>query len=490
MFEGITKRRKNPVVNFFGWAMLAIVCVIFVFIGFSPNSNFLGGGGAAAEVNGDAISLRDFKELVERLENQQKTPRDRDASRELQKNALNILVSRTLIVQKAQELNIFVSDNEVADAIMSIEPFFEDGQFSRLRYKSYLQQTRMTESQFEDKLRRDLIIQKMSSLIGYAANDINLMDDFDKKVDQAQLNVSYLMLQPEMIRKSPTKEEIDKFLTEKSKEVDNYFKAHSNEFSQQEQVRARHILIKAKDGNMDEALKKVKEVASEATAANFSELAKKYSEDPGSKTKGGDLGFFPRGRMVDEFEDVAFSGNVGEISAPVKTQFGYHLILVDEKKEATKTSFEEAKETIARKLWQKEIYDSLISEIEKKLADGKIDEVEPLLSTYGLSWKDTGFFSISKENIPGVGNSSEFLNVALTLNKEKPYSKRLVFNGDKAYAIRWKGAKLDASADKAFNQMDFFKKLMSQQRMNSMVQTWADSLKQEAKIRLNSDVIR
>jgi hypothetical protein len=89
MFESVTKRRKNPLINIFGWTLLAVCCVVFVFIGFSPNSNFLGQGGAAAEVNGKAISLREYQEMLERLEDSNQGG-DREAQRRLRQRVLDI----------------------------------------------------------------------------------------------------------------------------------------------------------------------------------------------------------------------------------------------------------------------------------------------------------------------------------------------------------------------------------------------------------------
>ncbi len=99
-----------------------------------------------------------------------------------------------------------------------------------------------------------------------------------------------------------------------------------------EEVNAAHILISAQKHSQEEALKLITEIKEKATTANFEELAKNYSEDPGSKEQGGNLGWFSKGMMVPEFEKAAFSTGVGKISEPVKSQFGYHIILVKEKK--------------------------------------------------------------------------------------------------------------------------------------------------------------
>jgi peptidyl-prolyl cis-trans isomerase C len=124
--------------------------------------------------------------------------------------------------------------------------------------------------------------------------------------------------------------------TEEDKE--KYYKEHAKEFTQPAMVKASHILIMV-DKEADAKTVKAAEAKAKGLkaklnkGADFAELAKKYSDDPGSKPKGGDLGFFPKGRMVPEFEKAVFSMKKGQISDPVKSKFGYHIIMVEDIKE-------------------------------------------------------------------------------------------------------------------------------------------------------------
>jgi peptidyl-prolyl cis-trans isomerase C len=126
-------------------------------------------------------------------------------------------------------------------------------------------------------------------------------------------------------------------------------------FSSQEEVKASHILINSAEGDpqekKDEALKKANDIAAKAKAdgADFATLAREHSQGP-SAPSGGDLGFFSKGRMVKPFEDVAFSMKVNEVSDPVLTQFGYHIIKVIDRKEGSTASFEEVNDSIAQDL--------------------------------------------------------------------------------------------------------------------------------------------
>lgn len=158
------------------------------------------------------------------------------------------------------------------------------------------------------------------------------------------------------------------------KDVSEYYASHKSEFENPEMVRARHILIKvahdAKPEQWQEAEKKALDAKKRLDGGeDFAATAKSVSEDPGSKDKGGDLGFFPRGQMVPEFEQAAFSLSSGAISEPVKSKFGYHIIKVEEKREPKTKPIEEVsagiKSSLAEKRQQEDI-DRLISDLTKK----------------------------------------------------------------------------------------------------------------------------
>lgn len=122
-------------------------------------------------------------------------------------------------------------------------------------------------------------------------------------------------------------------------EISSYFEMNKETFSQEEQVKASHILVETEE--------KAKEVIEKLKAGeDFVELAKQYSLDESNKESGGELGFFSRGQMVTEFEEAAFSLNSNEISDPVKTDYGYHIIKSEEKKEAKEADYEENKDSI------------------------------------------------------------------------------------------------------------------------------------------------
>lgn len=130
-------------------------------------------------------------------------------------------------------------------------------------------------------------------------------------------------------------------------ELKQYFQDHKDEYSQPEKIKARHILL-----NSQTKAEKVRKLLEEG--ADFAKLAKKYSQDKSNKDQGGDLGWFSRGKMVPEFEEVAFSLKIGEVSDPVKTKFGYHIIKLVDRKEAEDKTFEDVKEEVKKDHVKKE----------------------------------------------------------------------------------------------------------------------------------------
>jgi len=143
------------------------------------------------------------------------------------------------------------------------------------------------------------------------------------------------------------KRELDK-LKISEKELKDYYNKNKEEFNEKESVHARHILVKT-EAEANKIVSELKSLKGDALKSKFIELAKEKSTGP-SGPKGGDLGYFAKGQMVPEFNDKVFSMKVGEVSAPVKTQFGYHVIYLEDKKAKKTRAFNEVKSFIEQRL--------------------------------------------------------------------------------------------------------------------------------------------
>ena len=185
---------------------------------------------------------------------------------------------------------------------------------------------------------------------------------------------------------------------QRSKAVEDYIKENLSDKEIQTyydetyagEVSAKHILISTSNMSEDDAYNKAKDLINQLNdGADFDTLAKENSDDPGSASNGGDLGYFGKGQMVAEFEEAAFSLKVDDYTKePVKTSYGYHIILKTGEKE--KTSLEDAKETIKEKLYQEKINED---------ATLSITTLEKVRENYGLKIKDSKLKSIYKEYI-------------------------------------------------------------------------------------------
>jgi peptidyl-prolyl cis-trans isomerase C len=174
------------------------------------------------------------------------------------------------------------------------------------------------------------------------------------------------------------KKEVTNKVVVSEEDIKAYYESHKDEFKTPEMVRSRHILIKTDPSASVNDKKKAREKADDIlkkikAGEDFAKLASDSSDDTGSKPKGGELGFFTKGRMVKSFEDAAFSLKPGEVSGIVETQFGYHIIKVEEKKEPGMEPFDTAKEKIKQKLLQERAKTKVTEFIEKAMKEANIE---------------------------------------------------------------------------------------------------------------------
>jgi parvulin-like peptidyl-prolyl isomerase len=187
-------------------------------------------------------------------------------------------------------------------------------------------------------------------------------------------------------------------------ELRKWYDTHLSAYQQEEQVKARHILMSTREGASDAVAKSRADSLLKAIrgGADFIELAKKFSQEPGAATSGGDLGWFGRNRMVKEFEDAAFALKPGELSPVVKSAFGYHIIKVEDRKPAGQRPFDEVKGEIFRQLAQSRADSTArrrADSLRRKLAAG--GAAATLAAPYGGTKKTTAF--AASDPVPGLG---------------------------------------------------------------------------------------
>ncbi|MDZ4662258.1 MAG: SurA N-terminal domain-containing protein [Pseudomonadota bacterium] len=474
-------RKATNVLLFLG------ITVVFALFGI-PSSNVGNvGGGIVATVNKGVISVPEYKQAVERKEQMYKMFGNQFAGfqKMIKKQALDELIGLELISQAAEKEGVYVTDAEVTDYVIEISAFQVDGRFNKLTYDKLLKNNKLTAAKFEGDIRKSLRNGKVAELMKIALDPSAMERKKEGIVKDTKLKIEYAKIEPKELapKLQVSDDDIKQAIATREKEIITYFDEHKMDFRKEEEVRARHILIKAKKsdaGSEAEALKKITEISGQVTADNFGEMASKFSEDS-SKSKQGDLGFFGRGQMVPEFETMAFSLTPGKISAPVKSEFGYHLIKVEEKRAAKETSFEEAKKEIAKiltlRLKTQSVSQTLAGHLEKK----DMRAVDEWLKTWGVKWQESAEFTLESAQIPGLGESTEAVEAAIRLNKDNPLAVKLIMNAGVGYVLRYKSIVKDLKDAKEPDS----DKWLAQSRAQSAIGEWTKKLRDRADIAYN-----
>ncbi len=400
--------------------------------------------------------------------------------------ALENLVQREVLLAEAAKAGIRVSDQEVRDYILSIEAFRNaNGQFDPDIYKRALMGagTGLTPTIFEQEVRESLTIDRLRQMIesSVLVTDEQLRELFIARNDKA--NLAFVGVSADDVRKDVKLTDADLgeyYETHKSEyalperrtfsyavfspakfaqtqtvsdaELQAAYEARRDEFQQDEEVRASHILFKVEgddEAAWEDARKKAEGIAEQArSGADFAELARKNSQD-GSASSGGDLGFFGRGRMVKPFEDAAFSLPKNDVSAPVRSQFGWHVIKVTDRREAGVKPLEQVRAVLESELKQQKgakAFEEAQSDIADRLAKG--EDLTAVAEAYGIQVQKTGQLN-RNGRFPGVLEGQKVLEAGFGLESGK--SSKLIDAGATKVAVRVDA--VEPARDRALNEV-------------------------------------
>ena len=467
MLDLMRRKAQSPYIQ----ATILVIIVVFVFWGVGTNRG--NGQRAVVTVNGEAVSLIEYQQAYDqaakRLRRQLggNLPPGFLDSLGLKDKVIDDLVQRLLFRQAAREMGIIVTDDEVRDKIAGMEVFKNNGAFDPSWYRQVLASSRTTTTEFEAATRNDLLMSKLMDFIsGFAeVADSELKDRFDFRfgerrvewvklaaddfrdkveVDEAGLGKFFAAHKADY-RSEPkvrlsylrfpfTGKEADKAVSDG--DVAAYYRGHLADYKLPERRRARHILVKVAQDADKAAVEKAAKKAAALMARlrkgeDFAALARTESDDPGSAASGGDLGFFPRGRMVKPFEDAVFSMKKGDIRK-VRSRFGFHIIKLEDISPARTREFAEVKDEIRKKL---------VREQGKNLAYKKADQayekiiLAGSLAKYceeaGVKPVETGLFA--RKDAPGaLKKNPAFLRAAFSLKQGELSS---LLEGNDSYAI-------------------------------------------------------
>jgi peptidyl-prolyl cis-trans isomerase D len=389
VLEAIRKHAK-------GWlakVILALIAITFALFGVDSYMKGDSSGGMVAEVGKVGISSEELTREI-----QMQSDRMREAlgpafdpamieTADFRKQVLDSLIERKALLQEAQKLKILAPDAYIASVLGQIPAFQQDGTFSQQRYEAVLRQNGRTPAQFESELQQGFMLDTVTSPVALAAFPSNTAltqiarllaqqreiawADLPASAVESQIKVTAAdvgryyaankaeFTEPEQIRAEYLVLDIASVaagIAVSDQAVADYYAANAAQFGQPEQRSASHILIAA-DKSAEAAVRaKAKSKATELyqilqkAPERFGELARTHSQDPGSASQDGSLGSFGRGMMVKPFEDEVFSMKPNQISEPVESDFGYHIIRLDGIVAAKTAPLAEVRATVVEEL--------------------------------------------------------------------------------------------------------------------------------------------
>ena len=457
-------------------ALLLIICggMVITLIPGGLGSDLLGqpSQGVLAKVAGQDITTQEVRDHARALAEQQVAqygPMGKQLLPMIMPRAIAQSVEQMItgksIVAEAERMGLKATSADVRDELQNgrfSATLFPGGKFiGEQAYESLLAQNNLTVATFEQDVKNEILERKLATLITGSASvsDSDVRKEFEKR--NTKVKFEYAFLSQDDIRKAlhPTDEELKAFYTrnqarykdsipekrkieyvflDKSKvlaqtqvtpeELQAYYNQHREEFRVQEEVKVSHILVKTPpagpDGKVDEkgveeARKKAEDVLKQLkSGAKFEDLAKKYSDDPGSAKQGGELGWIGRGRTVPEFEKAAFSQAKGQTSDLVKSSYGFHIIRTEDKHEAHLKTLDEVKDQIEPLIRQQKTTRALDAAGNALLDQARTQGLEKAAAK-GLNPVTTDFVGRT-DVLPGVGSSPQLMDAVFSEREKSP----------------------------------------------------------------------
>ncbi len=420
-----------------GWIAWVIVGLLIVPFALWGVNEYVGNGDrlVAATVNGTDIGQREFQQAFydQRGRMQQMLGGQYDAQLfdlQIKQRVINELVDRELLLQNAEEMGFRVSDQTVVAAIQSIDAFREGGAFSVSLYQQQLQTQGQSPTAFERYVKRIMTAGQLPDGLASSAFVTDAELDAVIRLEKQQRDFQYFVLNTSQFQdesladdaaiNSYYEQHVDRFLTPEKvrveyvelsvaalksdeepseEELHEFYETSQNQFSVAEERQASHILIQLEEGADEAAVTAAREKAESLVAKlnageSFEKLAKENSDDPGSAEMGGDLGYFGRDIMEPDFEEVAFSLKLDEVSEPVLTSFGYHIIKVTGVREREVKLFADVRDEILAQ-FQNDAAEREYFELAEKLTNQAYEMPDSLSETadeLGLELKQSPFF--------------------------------------------------------------------------------------------------
>lgn len=469
-----------------GLLLLIIVSMCWYLVPSGGNYTFgAPSKGSVAKVDGTEISADEVRSTARQML-QQQMPQGSSANMSMllpyfSQRAAEQLITRQALISQAKRLGLRVNMDEVKEELQHgryAATFFPGGNFiGQQEYEDMLQRANLTPTKFENSVADDLLLAKLQALISGSASvsESEIHDQFIKQ--NTKVKFDYALLKQDDLKKGlhPTETELKSFyqshlstyansIPEKRKakyavidtnkieagvqvtqdDLNNYYRDHRDAYRVPEQVKVSHLLIKTPlpgaDGKVDEkgaaeAQHRAEDLLKQIKGgAKFEDLAKKYSEDPGSAKEGGSLGWIGRGQTVPEFEKTAFSLPKGQTSDLVKSSYGFHIIRVDDKQDAHLKSLDEVKGDIEPALKHQKAQQIAQKQAETLLKDARSTTLDAAAAKQKIPVITSDFFA-KRDMLPGLGPSPQFMEAVFAAQEKTPPDMAPTSQGTAVYEL-------------------------------------------------------
>jgi peptidyl-prolyl cis-trans isomerase D len=513
MFD-LFRSRDKAVRILLGGLLLLVALSMLTYLVPSYNTGAGASDVVVAEIGKEVITLPEVQQIVQmNLKRRQLPP---ELMPHYVPQFVNSMVTERALAYEAQRLGFKISDSELAAAIRATIPqLFQKGNFSKEEYAATLAQQNFTIEQFEADMARQLLVTKMRdiALEGTIVTPQEIELEYKKRHDKTKIEYvkisndklkSEIQITPEELRVAydgtkslyqvPEKRNLGILLIDQAKleqsiqptdaDLQHIYNENRDSYRTPETVNIRHILLTTTDKNPQEeaAIKaKAEGLLKQARAgADFAELAKKNSQDPGSAAKGGEYDGVVRGQMVAEFEKAAFALKPGQISDLVKTQYGYHIIQLLKHEEPRLKPFDEVKPQLAAEYKKQRVNELMQQTADKVQAALTKDPQNPekLAADLGVQYIKADQVG-SGAAVPGIGVSREFDDAVSSLKKGE-VAQQVVVTGNKVAIAVCTG--VIPAHPAAFEEVkEKVRDALVKQRVNTLAEKKANELADKAR---------
>ena len=440
------------------WLQIALLVLIvppFALFGIDFYFRNTDTGGSLARIGDTRISEVEYSQALRQAqEKMREMMRDKPDpsmlnSPQLRESVLNELIERKVTLSHVAKTGMTISDAELQKMIGAVEAFRDQsGKFSSERYRQLLQGQGMSPAMFETQARSNIVLEQVRGIYSGSAFISGSVADRLLKIREQEREVSQLVFNPADFRKEVkiTDADAEKYYTEHKgdflvperikvefvvlsleayqravqvgeEEVKKVYLESQSRYQTPEERRASHILIPAAAAASADEKAKAKAQAEDllrqarANPKKFSELAVKFSKDPGSAEKGGDLGFFGRGLMVKPFDEAAFSMKVGDIAGPVETQYGFHIIRLDAIKPTQTTPLDAVRAQIVEEIRKPRVAKAFAEAADNfsNMVYEQFDSLQPAVDALKLTLQKSDWVSRAGGNPNPLLNNDKLL---------------------------------------------------------------------------------